>query len=123
MILDRNLFVERLLPAAILRRLEPAEMAEYRRPFIKRQDRWPTLAWPRQIPIDGEPANVAALVAAYAEWMTHNDLFVNAGPGAILTGAPREFCRTWRNQQEVTVCGSHFIREDSGPEIGRAIAA
>jgi haloalkane dehalogenase len=83
------------------------------------------LAWPREIPIDGEPADVTALVGAYAEWMAQNEipkLFVNAEPGAILTGAPREFCRRWPNQTEVTVTGSHFIQEDSGPEIGRAIA-
>jgi haloalkane dehalogenase len=127
MILDRNLFVERVLPASILRKLDPAEMEEYRRPFAgSRADRWPTLAWPRQIPIDGEPADVVALVAAYAEWLARSEvakLFVNAEPGAILTGAPREFCRLWRNQSEITVHGSHFIQEDAGPEIGRAIAA
>jgi haloalkane dehalogenase len=101
-------------------------MAEYRRPFAgSSADRWPTLAWPREIPIDGEPALVAGPVAAYAEWMAQNDLpklFVNAEPGAILVGEQREFCRGWRNQTEVTVAGSHFIQEDSGPEIGRAIA-
>jgi haloalkane dehalogenase len=127
MILDRNLFVERVLPASILRRLAPAEMAEYRRPFAgSRADRWPTLAWPREIPIDGEPADVVARVAAYAEWLAQNDvpkLFVNAEPGAILTGTAREFCRSWHNQSESTVAGSHFIQEDAGPEIGRAIAA
>jgi haloalkane dehalogenase len=126
MILDRNLFVERVLPASVLRPLLPEEMAEYRRPFAARADRWPTLAWPREIPVEGEPADVVALVAAYAEWMAANDvpkLFVNAEPGAILTGAQREFCRSWHNQREVTVRGSHFIQEDSGPEIGRAIAA
>ena len=125
MILERNIFVERVLPASILRQLAPEEMAEYRRPFQNRDDRWPTLAWPREIPIDGEPADVVALVAAYAEWIAQNDvpkLFINAEPGAILTGAPREFCREWRNQTEVTVKGSHFIQEDSGPEIGQAIA-
>jgi haloalkane dehalogenase len=127
MVLDKNLFVERVLPASILRQLEPAEIAEYRRPFAKsREDRWPTLAWPREIPIDGEPPSMVALVAAYAGWMAENDLpklFVNAEPGAILTGPPREFCRSWPNQTEVTVKGSHFIQEDSGPEIGRAVAA
>jgi haloalkane dehalogenase len=127
MILDCNLFVERVLPASILRRLEPAEMDEYLRPFAgAREHRWPTLAWPREIPLDGEPADVAALVADYAEWMAQNEipkLFVNAEPGAILVGAPREFCRAWRNQSEVTVRGSHFIQEDSGSEIGRAIAS
>ena len=127
MILDKNMFVERVLPASILRKLELAEMAEYRRPFANSQeDRWPTLAWPREIPIDGQPASVAELATAYAGWMAENDvpkLFVNAGPGAILVGDQREFCRGWRNQTEVTVAGSHFIQEDSGPEIGQAIAA
>jgi haloalkane dehalogenase len=127
MVLDKNTFVERVLPASILRQLEPGEMEEYRRPFAQsREDRWPTLAWPCEIPIDGEPAPVIELAAAYADWMTENDipkLFVNADPGAILVGPQREFCRKWRNQTEITVSGSHFIQEDSGPEIGRAIAA
>ena len=125
MILERNIFVERVLPGSILRKLQPAEMEEYRRPFQTRDDRWPTLAWPREIPIDGEPADVTALVGAYAEWIAQNEipkLFINAEPGAILTGAPRDFCRGWRHQTEVTVKGSHFIQEDSGPEIGQAIA-
>jgi haloalkane dehalogenase len=126
MILDKNMFVERVLPASILRRLEPAEMAEYRRPFAdRREDRWPTLSWPREIPIHGEPRSVVELVSAYAEWMAGNDipkLFVNAEPGAILVSAQREFCRRWPNQTEVTVNGIHFIQEDSGPEIGSAIA-
>jgi haloalkane dehalogenase len=125
MILERNLFVERVLPASILRQLEPEEMAEYRRPFATAAERWPTLAWPREIPIEGEPAGVAEIVADYAAWMAENDLpklFVNADPGAILVGPQREFCRSWRRQTEVTVPGSHFIQEDSGPEIGAAIA-
>jgi haloalkane dehalogenase len=125
MILDRNLFVERVLPGSVLRKLSDAEMAVYRKPFLQREDRWPTLTWPRQIPIGGEPADVAQIAADYSHWMAANDLpklFVNADPGAILIGAPREFCRTWRNQTEVTVPGSHFIQEDSGPAIGRAIA-
>ena len=126
MILDGNMFVERVLPGAVQRKLTEAEMAEYRRPFAKREARWPTLTWPRQIPIAGEPADVVAIAADYAKWMAENDipkLFVNADPGAILTGAVREFCRSWKNQTEVTFPGLHFIQEDSGPAIGRAIAA
>jgi haloalkane dehalogenase len=126
MILDKNMFVERVLPASILRQLEPAEMVEYRRPFAgRREDRWPALAWPRQIPIDGEPDSVAAPVDDYARWLAESHapkLFVNAEPGAILVGAQREFCRHWPHQTEITVRGSHFIQEDAGPEIGRAIA-
>lgn len=126
MILDKNLFIERILTGSILRDLDDAEMTEYRRPFLNRQDRWPTLTWPRQIPVGGDPADVSALVADYAAWMAENDLpklFVNAEPGAILIGKPREACRAWKNQQEVTVRGSHFIQEDSGAEIGRVIAS
>jgi haloalkane dehalogenase len=125
MILERNMFVERVLPGSVLRKLTEAEMTEYRRPFANRWDRWPTLTWPRQIPIAGEPADVVEIVADYAQWMAENEipkLFVNAEPGAILIGAVRDFCRNWNNQREVTVPGSHFIQEDSGAAIGRAIA-
>ncbi len=125
MILERNMFVERVLPGSVLRKLTEAEMAEYRRPFANRWDRWPTLTWPRQIPIAGEPADVVRIVADYAQWMAESEipkLFVNAEPGAILIGAVRDFCRSWKNQREVTVPGSHFIQEDSGAAIGRAIA-
>jgi haloalkane dehalogenase len=125
MILERNRFVERVLPGSVLRKLTEAEMAEYRRPYPGPLDRWPTLTWPRQIPMAGEPADVVRIAADYAQWMAENEipkLFINAEPGAILTGAPREFCRSWKNQTEVTVPGSHFIQEDSGPAIGRAVA-
>jgi haloalkane dehalogenase len=125
MILERNMFVERVLPGSVLRKLTEAEMTEYRRPFLQAEDRWPTLTWPRQIPIAGEPADVVQISAAYSQWMAENDipkLFINAEPGAILIGAPRDFCRSWKNQTEVTVPGSHFIQEDSGPAIGQAVA-
>ena len=125
MILERNMFIERVLPGSVLRKLTEAEMTEYRRPFLQAEDRWPTLTWPRQIPIAGEPADVVQISAAYSQWMAENDipkLFVNAEPGAILIGAPRDFCRSWKNQTEVTVPGSHFIQEDSGPAIGQAVA-
>jgi haloalkane dehalogenase len=126
MILDRNMFVERVLPGSVLRKLTEAEMTEYRRPFLKPEDRWPTLTWPRQIPIAGEPADVVRVATDYSRWMADNDipkLFVNAEPGAILIGAIRDFCRQWKNQTEVTVSGSHFIQEDSGPAIGQAVSA
>jgi haloalkane dehalogenase len=127
LILERNVFVERILPASVLRTLLPAEMDEYRRPFgPPGEGRLPTLVWPRQIPIAGEPADVHQACAAYAAWLATTPglpkLFVNAEPGIILTGAVRDFCRTWPDQAEVTVPGLHFIQEDSGAEIGRAIA-
>jgi haloalkane dehalogenase len=125
LIFNQNMFVERVLPDLVLRKLSVLEMAEYRRPFLKSEDRWPTLTWPRQIPIAGIPADVVAIADSYANWMSDNDLpklFVNAEPGTILTGPLREFCRRWKNQTEVTVAGRHFIQEDSGAEIGRAIA-
>jgi haloalkane dehalogenase len=88
------------------------------------ESRRPTLTWPRQIPFDGEPSDVHKIVDSYSRWMSTNDvakLFINADPGIILTGAQREFCRTWRTQEEVTVAGLHFIQEDSPNEIGEAI--
>ena len=127
MVLDKNLFVEAILPASILRDLDPAEMDEYRRPFTEPgESRRPTLTWPREIPIDGTPADVTEIVQAYSDWLSSSSvlkLFVNADPGAILTGAQREFCRSWPNQTEVTVTGNHFIQEDSPNEIADAIAA
>ena len=126
MVLDNNTFVERVLPGSILRDLSEEEMAVYRRPFQNSgEDRRPTLTWPRQIPIDGTPANVVEIVQAYADWLAEADLpklFINAEPGAILTGEQREFCRSWPNQTEVTVLGNHFLQEDSPHEIGQAIA-
>jgi haloalkane dehalogenase len=127
MVLEKNVFVERVLPGSILRKLTDEEMAEYRRPFAEAgEGRRPTLTWPRQIPLGGEPADVVAIVRSYADWLVGADvpkLFVNAEPGAILTGPARDFCRTWPNQTEVTVKGNHFLQEDSPDEIGRAIAA
>jgi haloalkane dehalogenase len=126
LVLERNVFVERILPASILRELSDEEMAEYRRPFGQAgEDRRPTLTWPRQLPIDGEPAEVVQIVDSYAEWMTQTEvpkLFINADPGSILTGSQREFCRTWPNQTEVTVPGVHFIQEDSPGPIGAALS-
>ena len=126
MVLDKNIFVENVLPAGVLRGLTAEEMAVYRRPFLNAgEDRRPTLTWPRQIPLDGEPADVVEIVQSYADWLATSDipkLFINAEPGVILTGRQREFCRSWPNQTEVTVPGSHFVQEDSPDEIGRAIA-
>jgi len=126
MVLEKNTFIERVLPGSIMRELSAEEMEVYRRPFQnKGEDRRPTLSWPRQIPIDGEPADVVDIVQDYADWLSAAQLpklFINAEPGAILTGPQREFCRSWPNQTEVTVSGSHFIQEDSPHEIGKAIA-
>ena len=126
LVLKRNLFIEGVLPSSILRKLSDDEMAAYRAPFTKEEDRQPTLNWPRQIPIAGEPPHVVALVQKYAQWLSTSPvpkLFVNAEPGSILVGKQRAFCRSWPNQQEVTVPGLHFIQEDSGAAIGEAVAA
>ncbi len=125
LILNRNMFIERVLPSTILRKLTDQEMAAYRAPFIEKDNRQTTLNWPRQLPIAGEPANIVALVQQYADWLQQSPvpkLFINAEPGSILVGPQRAFCRTWRNQKEVTVTGLHFIQEDSPDEIGRAVA-
>ena len=126
MILDKNLFIEAVLPNSIIRDLTEEEMAVYRAPFENPgEDRRPTLTWPRQIPIEGEPLEVVEIVESYGEYLSQSPvpkLLVNADPGSILTGPLLEYCRTWPNQSEVTVKGLHFIQEDSGDEIGRAVA-
>lgn len=126
LILNRNMFVEAVLPSSVIRDLGEAEMAHYRAPFATPDDRQPTLNWPRQIPIDGEPSYMVELVSGYGKFMATAEfpkLFINADPGSILVGRQREFCRSWPNQSEVTVAGTHFIQEDSPVEIGRAVAA
>ena len=125
LVLERNLFVEGVLPGSILRELTPEEMKVYREPFLEPSHRQPTLNWPRQIPIEGNPQNMVDVVTAYGKFMETNTipkLFINADPGSILTGRPREYCRTWPNQQEVTVRGLHFIQEDSPDQIGDALS-
>ena len=126
MVLEKNVFVERILPGSVLRGLTEDEMEVYRLPYLEPgESRRPTLTWPREIPLDGEPPDVVEIVERYGTWLSTSDvpkLFINAKPGAILTGAQREFCRSWPNQREVTVKGIHFIQEDSPAEIGRAIA-
>ena len=126
LVLEKNYFVEKVLPGSIIRMLDADEMNEYRRPFLSSgEDRRPTLSWPREIPIEGQPRNGCQIVNEYAEWMKTNNipkLFINAEPGAITTGRIREFCRSWKNQTEVTVKGIHFIQEDSPDEIGKALS-
>ena len=125
-ILNKNVFVDRILPGSILRELSQQELDIYRKPYLEEgESRRPTLTWPREIPIEGTPPDVFQLVHSYSQWLANNSipkLFINAEPGAILTGQQRDFCRSWNNQEEVTVHGSHFIQEDSPNEIGRAIA-
>jgi haloalkane dehalogenase len=125
LILNRNLFIEAVLPSSIMRPLTEEEMATYRAPFADAPDRQVMLNWPREIPIAGEPPHMVALVQSYADWLAQSTipkLFINADPGSILVGAQRDFCRTWPNQTEVTVKGLHFVQEDSGADIGRAVA-
>jgi haloalkane dehalogenase len=125
MVLDNNVFVETILPRSIQRALSLAEMNEYRRPFLQPgEHRRPTLAWPRELPLDGQPADVSQIVAEYSKWLSSSQipkLFINAEPGAILGGRMRQLCRTWPNQEEVTVDGIHFIQEDSAEAIARVL--
>ena len=125
LILNRNLFIEAVLPGSIIRTLSNSEMDAYRAPYLKPMHRQPMLIWPRQIPLDGSPVNVVNLVKQYGTFMLNSQipkLFINADPGSILVGRPREFCRSWPNQKEITVTGLHFIQEDSPNEIGQAVA-
>lgn len=126
MVLRDNLFVEKLLPGWIRRQLTEAEMNVYRRPFLSPgEDRRPTLTFPRDLPIGGTPEHMVQISQEFSDWMAATEvpkLFINGDPGAVLFGARREFCRTWKNQEEVTVVGRHFLQEDSPAEIGVAIA-
>ena len=126
LVLTRNLFVEAVLPNSVIRKLTDEEMGHYRAPFSTPDDRQPTLNWPRQIPIDGEPVEMVQLVSEYGRWLEESvtlpKLFINAEPGSILVGRQREYCRSWPNQKEVTVPGKHFVQEDSPSKIGKAIA-
>ena len=125
-ILVKNVFIERILPASVMRALTEDEMAEYRRPYLEPgESRRPMLTWPREIPFEGRPADVHEIVASYAAWLGASDvpkLFINADPGSILTGRQREACRRWPNQAEVTVKGIHFVQEDSPREVAGAIS-
>ncbi len=124
MVLEKNVFVERVLPGSCIRDISDT-METYRLPYLEPgESRRPTLTWPREIPINGEPPDVVEIVQDYADWLSTSDvakLLVNAEPGAILNGAQLEFCRAWPNQTEVTVPGIHFVQEDSPHEIGEAI--
>lgn len=126
LILENNLFIEKVLPGQIQRALTEVEMTEYRRPFAEAgESRRPTLTWPRQLPIEGEPQDVVDIVAAYSAWLSETSipkLFVNVEPGAILAGPVRDLVRAWPNVSEVTVAGLHFVQEDSPHEIGEALA-
>ena len=126
LILNRNMFVDAVLPSSVIRDLSEEEMGHYRAAFSTPDDRQPTLNWPRQLPIQGEPKHIVRMVMEYGEFMAQSripKLFINADPGSILVGPQREFCRSWPNQTEVTVKGLHFIQEDSPAEIGQAVAS
>ena len=126
LVLEQNFFVESVLPGAVIRPLGEEEMAAYRAPFPDAVARLPTLIWPRQASVDGEPADVTSIVREYAEWLSQSEmpkLFVAGEPGAVISegSANKQFCRTWKNQREVTVKGRHFLQEDSPGEIGAAL--
>jgi haloalkane dehalogenase len=124
MIFEDNFFIETILPKSIMRRLSDDELAMYRKPFVTRAARKPTLEWPRELPIEGEPADVVEIVERYGAWLAQSPvpkLFINADPGALIAGRARECCRAWPNQREVTVKGIHFVQEDSPNDIGAAL--
>jgi haloalkane dehalogenase len=126
MVLDKNFVLENFLPAGILRKLSDAELAVYRRPYQNPgESRRPTLTWPREIPIAGEPKDVHDIIQAYSAWLASSDipkLFIEAIPGAMFE-SHRALARTWPNQTHVKISGAHFVQEDSPDETGLAIAA
>jgi haloalkane dehalogenase len=127
LVLEENVFIESILPRSILRSLSDEEMQAYRAPYPDRESRLPMLQWPRDLPIEGEPADIVSIVDAYGTWLAQSSgipkLFVNANPGAITVNRDRDFCDRWPNQREVEVEGLHFIQEDSPVKIGEALEA
>ena len=126
LVLENNLFVETTVPNGTLRQLEPEEMDEYRRPFREAgEGRRATLTWPREIPFEGQPEDVEAIVSDYAAWLPHAavpKLFIDAQPGLIVTGEIREWVKSWDHQEVVAVASKHFVQEDAPEAVGRAIA-
>ena len=126
MCLEENFFVEQVIPMAVIRDLGEAEMAAYRKPYPEPgEGRRPTLTWPRQIPIGGEPAAVAEILEANVAWLSSSEvpkLMISGDPGMMVTGALAERARSLPNTKIVTVKGAHYVQEDSPDEIGRAIA-
>lgn len=126
LVLTRNLFIERILPGSVLDSISESDMDVYRKPYLEPgESRRPILTWPRELPVEGEPGDMVELIEANEDWLSGPDvpkLFINADPGSIVGDRVRERVRQWPNQREVTVRGVHFIQEDSGEEIGRAIA-
>lgn len=129
MILDQNLFVEAVLPGAVDRKLSDEEIDTYRAPFVERESRAPTLQWPRELPIDGEPADVVELVEAYDRWLGSSPevpkLLLTFDPGAIVRESVVEWCRNNIASLDIQACGRgiHFVQEDQGPEIAEAVAS
>ena len=123
LILRQNLFIEYLLP---LRHISEEAIKVYRRHYRNPGlSRMPMLAWTRDLPIAGEPADVVAIVEDYARWLATSPipkLFIDADPAGFLIGAQREFCRTWPNQETVLVKGAHFLQEEAPDEVGRSLA-
>ncbi|HUO32202.1 MAG TPA: haloalkane dehalogenase [Bryobacteraceae bacterium] len=126
MVLDENIFIEKILPQAVIRHLTDEELNHYRSPFRNSgEDRRAMLSWPRSLPIDGEPAEVAEVVSRNCNWLAKSDvhkLFINGDPGTLARGRLREIIRRWPNQTEVTVKGRKLLQEDSPEEIGAAMA-
>lgn len=126
LVLEKNFFIETILPASVLRKLSDAEMEVYRRPYKNRgESRRPTLTWPREVPIGGQPSDVSEIIQNYSRWLASSHmpkLFIEAVPG-VMFPSHRDFAKTWPNQTHVKIKGGHFVSEDSPDEVGAAIAA
>ena len=126
MVLEENIFIERILPAAVLRQFTDEEMEHYRKPFLKPgEDRRPMLSWPRSLPLDGEPSDVVKVITENKTWLARGDvpkLFISGDPGQIVRGRIAQAIRSWSNQTEVTVKGRKLLQEDSPHEIGSTVA-
>lgn len=127
LVIDNHLFVEKVLPGFVNRTLGDTEMAAYRAPYVDKTARKPLLAWPRQVPIAGEPADVVQAIGRIGEFMQSTDkplLLLYATPGVLVPpAAVAWYTQHLRNVETVFVGqGFHFIQEDQPEAIGRAVA-
>ncbi|MGJ8689758.1 MAG: haloalkane dehalogenase [Gammaproteobacteria bacterium] len=126
-VLQNNVFIEQILIGGLGYYLTEEDKNEYRRPYLEAgESRRPTLEWPRELPRGGNPADTVALVTSYTDWFAASDipkLFIRVNPGALITPGPLlDYIRSFKNQKEVTVFGSHYVQEVSPDAIGRALS-
>ena len=127
LIVNKNFFVEQILPGGILRNLTEEEMNQYREPYKIAESRKPVWVWPNEIPIDGKPADVHKIVTDYNIWLQETELpkiLFFADPGAITNASVVDWSEANLKNLETVDLGQgiHYLQEDHPEAIGRALA-